>query len=373
MNKEQMNHFKIGYNFDPKMIGIIAGLNTKYHGKSRIVEVYGSDRDHAKYAARPEFRLQDINVDELRNHVQSLKVIGVEFNYTMNTIFPGSKRDVVNDFDDMVEWIETLVAIGVGRITVANPLMLEIIRKVSSDIPIEVSTVAHIDAVSQIKYYREKYNIDKVCGNLMYNRNFTKLRAMAEWCNANGVMLDLMTNEFCGNGSGQYATHCIYRDSCYLCHATEVTKEDAELLQTYPMNRCMQSRDIDPACWLKMRFIRPEDLHFYRSIGINHFKITGRTGTTDYINGVVEAYCAESYEGNLLGLWKNLDTIYNGKSEADTDNEIFLDNKKLDGFLDKWIMHDWRCDEKNCGVPEDGTSNANCNYCNRFWENINGN
>jgi collagenase-like PrtC family protease len=367
-----INHFKIGYNFDPELIEVIKNLNEKYDGISRIVEVYGSDRAHAKLSARPEFRLQDIDLLELSEHIKALKEINVEFNYTMNTIFPGSKRDVVDGFDEIVEWVETLISIGVGRITVANPLLLEIIRKVSSDIPIEISTVAHIDAVSQIKYYKEKYNIDKVCGNLMYNRNFTKLRAMATWCNDNDVKLDLMTNEFCGNGSGSYATHCIHRDACYLCHATEVTKNDAELLQTYPMNRCMNSRDIDPACWLKMRFIRPEDLHYYRSIGIRDFKITGRTGTTEYIKRVVEAYCAEIYDGNLLGLWKNLDTIYSGAKEEDTNNEIFVDNTKLDGFLDQWYHNDWRCDEKNCGEKESIDEPDNCNYCNRFWEEANG-
>lgn len=373
VNEKHINHFKIGYNFNPLMIDVIADLNEKYKGKSRIVEVYGSDRAHAKYAARPEFRLQDIDIHVLERHIKELRdELGVEFNYTMNTIFPGSKQDVVEDMEDMRAWIAKLIDIGVGRITVANPLVLEVIRSVSDTIPVEISTVAHIDAVSQIKFYHEKYGIDKVCGNLMLNRNFTKLRAMAEWCNKNDVMLDLMVNEFCGNGSGQYATHCIYRDSCYLCHATEVTKEDAELLNTYPMNRCMQSRDVDAACWLKMRFIRPEDLHFYRSAGINHFKITGRTGTTEYLKMVVEAYCAEDYDGNLLGLWKNLDTIYNGKSESETDNEIYVDNKKLNGFLHKWVYHDWRCDEKNCGAPEGGAFSANCNYCNRFWEDVNG-
>lgn len=360
-----MNKFKVGYNFDIKLVEIFKELNEKYKGTSRIVEVYGSDRNHAFLSARPHFRIQDIDNIELKGHVSALKEIGIDFNYTMNSINPGSKREL-NEKKEMIKgYTLYLEKIGVKRITVSNPLIIEIIREVS-DIAIEISTIAHIDTVSQIKYYKEKYDIDKVCGNLMLNRNFTKLSAMADWANSNGVVLDLMVNEFCGNGSGSYATHCIYRDSCYIAHASDVTKEDAELLDCYPMRRCIQSRDIDAACWLKMRFIRPEDLKHYRDIGITDFKITGRTGTTEYIKMVAEAYCSESYDGNLLGLWKNLDTIYNGKSELETDNEIEIDNKKLDGFLNKWINEDWRCDEKDCGTV--GNPNS-CNYCNVFWEN----
>ena len=363
-----MNSFKIGYNFDPELIRAIEFMNRKWGAQSKVVEVYGSDRTHAYVSARPDFRIQDVGTDDLKSHVRALKDIGVTFNYTMNTINPGSKATLQHEglADDIRAWVDILVNdIGVGRITVANPMVLELIRSVSADIPIEISTIAHIDSLSQIKFYKEKYNIDKICGNLMLNRNFTKLEGMATWCNDNGVVLDLMTNEFCGVGSGSYATHCIYRDSCYIAHASDKSQHDAESMDCYPMKRCMNSRDIDAACWLKTRFIRPEDLKAYRDIGIHHFKITGRTGTTEYIKRVVEAYMAESYKGNLLGLWKNLDTIYNGKDEDQTDNEIFVDNSKLDGFLDQWIHNDWRCDEKNCGVAEGPNA---CNYCNDFWE-----
>ena len=362
-----MNNFKIGYNFDPDLIKYIKNLNDKYAGVSKVVEVYGSDRSHAFLSARPDFRIQDVDAETLEDHIKALKKIGVAFNYTMNTINPGSKHTLQNEglADEIRFWTERVIELGVGRITVANPIVLELIREVSPDIPIEISTIAHIDSLSQIKFYKEKYNIDKICGNLMLNRNFTKLEAMATWCNANGVVLDLMTNEFCGVGSGQYATHCIYRDSCYIAHSSDKSQADAECMDCYPMKRCMTSRDVDAACWLKMRFIRPEDLNEYQKIGISHFKITGRTGTTDYITKTVEAYMSEVYDGNLLGLWKNLDTIYNGKSEAETTNEIFVDNTKLNGFIDKWTKNDWRCDEKNCGVAEGPNA---CNYCNEFWE-----
>lgn len=74
------------------------------------------------------------------------------------------------------------------------------------------------------------------------------------------------------------------------------------------MGRCIQSR-ARAADWLKMNFIRPEDLKLYNTIGINHFKITGRTGSTNYILKVAEAYADGYFNGNILELWKHLETI----------------------------------------------------------------
>lgn len=74
------------------------------------------------------------------------------------------------------------------------------------------------------------------------------------------------------------------------------------------MSRCIQSR-FKATDGIKMNFIRPEDLKLYNTIGINHFKITGRTGSTDYILKVARAYADGYLDGNVLELWKHLETI----------------------------------------------------------------
>lgn len=362
-----MNKFKIGCNFDFELIDRIKDLNNKYSSKSKIVEFYGSDRAHSFLAARPDFRLTDISLEKFEEYVKKSNENNIGFNYTMNSINPGSKTELDSKKEYIKEFVKYLEDIGVSRITVSNPLILELIRETSKTIPIEISTIAMVDTISQAKYYKDNYNIDKICGSLIKNRNFTFLRGLVKWCNENNISVDLMVNEFCGVSNKGYATHCPYRTSCYICHSSDTTKESAELFNCYPMNRCIGSRNIDNSCWLKMRFIRPEDLHHYRNIGITNFKITGRTGSTEYILKVVEAYCNEKWDGNLLSLWKNLDTIYSGNSEDKTDNTTFIDNSKLDGFLDYWIKNDWRCEEHDCGTTG---SEFSCNYCNEFFKNI---
>ncbi len=99
----------------------------------------------------------------------------------------------------------------------------------------------------------------------------------------------------------------------------------------------MGSRNGNQEGWLRSRWIRPEDLHYYNDIGIDYFKLSGRTGTTSYLTSIMEDYMRGSHEGSLLTLWKPLETIYNGKDESKQELQDFIDNKKLDGFLDHWF------------------------------------
>lgn len=359
-----MNKFKVGTNFDFALIDKVEQMNKEFEGKSKVTEMYGSIREHADLAARPDFRLPDISENQLKEYVEKLSSIGVDFNYTLNSFFPyGSKEGFVYYKSFTKHIIEFLESIGVKRITVANPIMLEFVRNVlHSDIAIEVSTCMHIDTVTQIKYLKDKYNIDKVCGNVLKNRDFDFLSMAAGYCNDNGIMYELMVNEFCGVGGEGYATHCIYRDSCYMCHATGKTVKDADAFDEYPMKLCTGSRNEDQANWLKMRFIRPEDLVHYRGIGIHNFKITGRTASTDYITRVLRSYMAEDFDGGLLNLWKPLESINMSKSETFTPYEI--PNKKLDGFINMWSSGRKKCDYEVCGET--------CTYCDDFLKKVKG-
>lgn len=354
-----INEFKLGINFDMDLLDSIIKLNAS-SSKNKVTELYGSDRYHAQLAARPSFRLPGIKSSQLEEYVMTAREAGINFNYTMNSIMPyGSKRWLAENVSEVVEFIKYCESIGVYRITIANPMMLEIIRNYAkSDIEIEVSTIMHIDTVTQIKYLFEKYGVRKVCGNLNKNRDFNFLEAAAKYCNDNGIIFELMANEFCGVGGEDYATHCVYRDSCYLCHATNTSLVDTLMLDEYPMRLCTNSRNENPANWLRLKFIRPEDIKAYNEIGISHFKITGRTGSSEYILKTLSAYLNESYDGSLLGLWKPLESI---KDESLENFHLYnIQNKSLDGFIKHWAKDKFVCDNEVCGQT--------CRYCENFYK-----
>lgn len=354
--------FKVGTNFDLALLDKIVELNKKYPD-SLINEVYGSTRDAAFMAARPEFRLPDIKNPELEFYVARCNELGIIFNYTLNTINPGSKRELEDWKKEAIQnYVDYLWNIGVKRVTIANPIIMEIVREVNKEIEIEVSTILHIDAVTQIKYLHDQYNIKKVCCGIHKNRSVSFLKRAAEFCNDHGIIFEILVNEFCSNAGKGYTTHCSYRDSCYIFHSTDVTADDAQSLNGYPMQHCIKARDTDPYNWLRTRFVRPQDLELYRSIGITQFKVSGRTGTTDYIIKVLEAYASEQFNGNLLELWKPLETIYSGESELEHVHSVYLETSLLDGFLKKrWFRHpDFDCANEICGTT--------CKYCERYYK-----
>lgn len=354
-----MNTFKLGTNFDISLLDRIDTAN-KMHKQSKVAEIYGSIRRHAALAARPDFRLPDVSLDAFEEYVQYARDRGIMFEYTFNSINPyGSKVEVANNMQHIRAIVRYLNDVGVYRISIANPMLLEIISPMVDRPKLELSTVAHIDTVTQIKYYNETYDVTKFCVNLNKNRNFKWLKAAAKYCNEHNIELEVMANEFCGVGGKTYATHCIYRDSCYLCHSTNKTIEDVDLINSYPMRQCTHSRNENPANWLKMRFIRPEDLHYYNDIGITQFKLTGRTGSTEYLIKVLNAYMTGKWEGNLLGLWKPLESITHDKTE--TFAPFYIDNQALEGFMQYFASgHD--CDNEVCGET--------CRYCDKFYANI---
>lgn len=355
--------YKLGCNFDPELIGKVQALNEKYRDQGvQVDEFYGSDRSHAFLAARPDFRLPAIDMNFLEKYVKDSLAAGIRFNYTMNSINPGSKHDLAQiklEIQDFILWLES---VGVYRITVANLLIAELIREVSSTMKIELSTIAHVDTVSQLKYLKETFDIDKVCGNLAKNRNKKFLKQAAEFCAQNDMAYEIMVNEMCGVGTTDGSTtHCTFRDSCYIAHASDKTQSDAQEFNTFPMKYCITARKMDVSSWLKLRWVRPEDIYRYEQLGLRNFKITGRTGTTEYITTMAEAYLSRSWDGNLLQLWKPLETIYNHQNELDQEHNVQIPNKSLNKFVGKWFSGEgFRCEEELCGTT--------CRYCHDYFE-----
>jgi len=361
-SNKNMNFYKVGCNFDPKLIDVAVELNEKYKGKSQIVEFFGSDRSTQDVSARPGWRLPDISKEEFASYVKKLKENNIGFNFTMNSIIPYSNKvEMVKhkkDIQDLVKWLES---IGVYRLTIANPELLIMVREVSN-IEVEMSCITHIDTVTQLKYYHENFGVNKFCNSILKNRNKKFLINAQKYCDDNGLVLELMANEFCGvagvdSKGTHYATHCVFRDSCYICHACNRTKEDSMLDNNYPMGYCMSARSSTPEAWLRMRWIRPEDQKIYREkTGVNYFKLSGRTGTTEYLKYVMEAYMSEDFDNNIISLWKPLSSIYDGKTELKSKTDIDIPNKKLDGFIDKWMDgNGWECENELCGTT--------CHYC----------
>jgi collagenase-like PrtC family protease len=362
--------FNIGCNFDTNLPDELASLNQQFHHTgNRISSVYGSDQAHAWCSARPDFRLPELTEQELAMHVAEYRRHGIDFNYTFNTPTFGSKAKFIERQHDITEWVLALWEMGVARLIIADPMLLDFISRKIPEVTmkLELSTIMHVDTPMQLIAYKQlDSRIDRVVGNILYNRDFRKLKAFNRVCERYGMSYELMTNEFCSTISTEDGVvnlaHCIYRDSCYACHASNTTKKEALAERNYPMGKCMSGRAKSAADWLRSNFILPQHLRHYNEIGITNFKITGRTAKTPYLLEMAQCHLAERFDGNLLQLWKPLETIYSEKDELSGHKHKFnVPADKMGDFLNPWVNGQVDCTTDLC---------SDCRYCDMYYENV---
>jgi collagenase-like PrtC family protease len=343
-----MINLMVGCNFDDKLLDGYITLN-KIHDDVKIVEMFGSMRDDPIGCSREEDRLPEIDIVQLAKFVERGNENNIITNYTLNRSCIGSVEDFHENFEsNFLKFIKFLEHIGVGRLTVTHPLLMEII---SSEIviPMEVSTIAHTYSINQIKYFKD-FGADKICMNLMKNRDINFLKNYAAKCKELNITLELMANEACLFG-------CPYRYSHY--NQQSHTKKLKKYHKNYPIGRCTVLHTTKKVEWLKARLIRPEDMKRYVDIGINNFKVTGRTHITDSQLRIVQYYMGQKLDGNFLDLFPQFYNIYKNQKEQ-KKAPFFIDNRDLDNFLDYWFDNlDFICTD-HCEYD--------CFYCYEYLE-----
>jgi len=127
------------------------------------------------------------------------------------------------------------------------------------------------------------------------------------------------------------------------------------------MSRCVASRTESPSSWLKAPFILPQWMSIYQEVGVHNFKVTGRTHPTDYIKSTVQSYLNRLYEGNLLGLWAQLESIWEGQEGQEQALEALdIPVELLDKFLSFFVNRKDSCSRRSCGIG--------CRYCDLWFE-----
>lgn len=359
-----VQYLKIGCIFSQEFLDFVQEINNR-RNTVKIYEVYGSTAENDFLTARSLYRLPTYDREHFEKYIMDIRDLGLQFNYTMNASYIGTLKEIYEKEKLIKNYIKYLVDIGVSTITVTLPIIAELIREVDDKIGIEVSTIAHLDSVAQIQMWYEKYAITKVCNNVMKNREIAFLKNAALFCKKKDIVLTLIANEFCSNGTNNVidcAGGCIYRDHCYSLQSEGYTKEDMYKMNGYPMSICNESRK-HPVVWLKSNFIRPEDMSLYNKVGINHFKITGRTASFSYMKKVVSAYAEQKWDGNLIELWHNVSYLSGDEKTEGKNDNIYISSKLLDGFLEYWFQNENHiCSQELCGET--------CGYCNDYYKRI---
>ena len=99
----------------------------------------------------------------------------------------------------------------------------------------------------------------------------------------------------------------------------------------------------EPIEFLRSPFIRPEDVHVYRELGIDIVKLADRSEPAEALARTARAYCEEKYEGNLFelifrrGRKFRAGIAWSHPEARDLDVPIVIDNQALDriGFIER--------------------------------------
>ncbi len=348
----------VGTNFDNRLL---EGLDS-----STVSTVYGKLTEDIVGGGRPSFALPKVDGDIIREHIDLAHRKGIEFNYLLNSACMDNLELTSQVNSQIIEFLDVLDEWKVDWITVTIPYLIELVKRRLPRVKVSVSSFAHVDSIQRAKYY-EQLGVDEITTPESYNRNFRFLEELR-----NSVKLDIRliaTNE-CLISCPFSHHHPIYQS-----HASQTGHITGGFAFDYCLLRCTYEKLLDPTHFIKSCWIRPEDIKVYEEIGYDSFKLTERLKKTDQILKMVKAYENEKWDGNLAEIlnvrmseedyvFPNFEYV-NKPEFADFgkmtsafrllfSNKVFIDNRKLDGFINFFKNKRLNCLETNCD---------NCNYC----------
>ncbi len=333
-----MLKFSVPADFKKETIYYYSLLNKRYSDKC-VFETYGQlTEDNVYGSGRPVGLLPTINTESLKKYISVSHENGINFNYIFNATCLGNREFQSDTISKMEKFFDLLDSLGVDYVTVAIPAVIDFIKKRGFQFKLKASTLCGITNVNKAKKYMD-FGVERfvVCEDI--NRDFFTLKQM---CNTFPNCVELIVNVIC-------LSNCMFRP--FHQNQGSHNYEQGDEGTKYYEHQCMLQRLENRSNLIKMNWIRPEDLKYYRETGINLFKIQGRHLVNHGdIKRCVEAYFNEYYEGDLM-------LLLNCFSQTSPFNAK-IDNKCLNGFVQGFYEHKQTC-LNDC---------AQCSYCDTYAE-----
>ena len=258
-------------------------------------------------------------LDEIVTQTEYLHDRKLKIGIVMNPSCMGGQHLTSQGYNMFRWYFGKLNDIGVDSVTVAEPYLIEMLRKEFPDIKVVVSTISHVDSPERARFYLE-LGADAITLDTNINRNFDILEAIKDI--AADCELRLLVNEAC-------LYKCPFRYSHFnlFSHMTALGNKP-NIFSDYYYEKCMSFRVRYPELVIKSPWIRPEDLGAYEALGIDCFKMSGRANTIRWIIDCMKAYSNRSYDGNLMEL---LDC------PSELRDMFYIPNKELEGAIKQWM------------------------------------
>jgi collagenase-like PrtC family protease len=345
--------------------------------KRFVDEFYGKLAVDFVGGGRPPFLLPQISKKRLKQHIAEIHTHGKKFNYLLSSTCLGNKELTIAGNKELFRLLDWLVSLKVDAVTVSVPYLVELIKSNFPQLKVYVSVMAGIDSIERAKYW-EDLGVDKITLSCLdVNRDFALLRQMRK---SLSCKLQLIANLHCLYGCPFFRYHSVI-DS----HASQTHSQTGGFTIDYCSISCRYIRITDLSKYISSGWIRPEDVRYYEETGIDSLKFVDRDMTTEAIARIVSAYANRSYEGNLFDLFctsskrltfnkfglmrkvkylfhpffANPLRLYFGVKETISEDLIYIDNKKLNGFIKHFLEHS--CTYISC---------RECGYCERIAREV---
>ena len=323
--------FSIPADFRMETLDMLADINCQYP-LAKVSECYGQvTNNYIRASGRDVSTLPEVDMRTLEAYVAYCNKVGIVFNYTLNPSCMGNLEFTSTGRKYFSNFLIDLHSIGISDLTIALPSLFELVDMAPVKFNVKASAICEIDTPYKVWYYR-KLGAKRVVLDPDTYRDFEVLGDIA---GTDDGELEVIVNNVCRR-------HCPYKHFHY-SHDSHTADRDGAIVDFY-VNRCHIQKSGEFTTTMKLNWIRPEDLDLYTDLSIRYFKIQGRQNILGAdIKQVLDAYMSGSFDGNLFDLI-TLFSPYNAF-------QITIDNKRLEGFADKFADKTIRCRDRcaECG------------------------
>jgi collagenase-like PrtC family protease len=369
--------YTLSTNFDDHLIEQIAGFGC-------VASVYGKFRSDIIGGGRPAHLLPRVSWKALETHIACCHRHGIKFDYLLNSICIGN-REVTPVYHRIIRFVERLVRAGIDEVTLSNTTLIRMVRKRFPDLRIVASIFLGIRDPAGIKRYEDE-GVNDITMHSSVNRDWQALAEIVERARPE-MGIRLVANNTC-------VKHCIDapNHANFSSHGSQGKRgSPAYTLDPYKLH-CEYQKLKNPTLYLSSEWIRPEDTHYYDDFGKGRIslKLTDRTAPTEWLVNLVQAYAGGKSGTNAMDVLNHpgnralaqldkgaivkgiLKGNIRGRQMRDMAKilkvmPVFLDNAKLEGFLEGMQKIDCRnawCDDRDW--LDMSASGGGCGYCRSF-------
>jgi len=256
-----------------------------------VEEVYGKLPADPFGGGRPSYMGTPLSERELRDYVACLAEHGIAFNYLLNASCMANREWTRRWQRTLARLLDRLGDMGIRRLTVSTPFLLEAVKARFPDFHVKVGIYAQVDTPRRARFWEDLGADGITLESFSINRNFERLAAIREAVRCD---LQLIANHPCLPNCALQPYH-----QNGFAHASDGS---GGLFVDYCFLRCSRHRLENPSLLIKSAWIRPEDTAAYEAMGYTRFKLLERGIPSSELLKRVRAYAERRFDGNLAEL-----------------------------------------------------------------------